>query len=361
MDRSGLIEQSPHSDSDPTDFYASPPSADQDDPTTISSEQAPAVKRKLDEIEDQPIDKRQKAQSLVDRPEGTPPQTSSLPAEIWQHIFSFVSPTTFLSLLQVCRNFRTYLTDSKLASGTNQDYRGRLNLVDPDLIWRAARTRWHPEMPTIPPGCNEVILFRILWFQNCQYCGRKPTHGKKQIPWEMGPGEDNVCRIWPFLIRSCGQCLIQRIQTVNSLMFSSDFSALLPAAAFAFLTQHSHVVPSFVLRSDQDIPANVQVRKFYFIPQLTSLKNTLQNAREKELDAATLFQKLTHERENVDGLIGQWEAWEANTLAVSRSSDNSVTRLTCEGGRGELISGPFPSSSMSNSQHRILNLDPENF
>lgn len=305
-------ERSPQSESDSTDFYASPPSANQVDTTARPAERTPWMKRKLDEIEEEPADKRQKARSHVP----LPPKTSGLPCEIWQHIFSFVLPVTFPSIMQTCHNFNKYLTDTNLVVDSRQDRHGRLQTLHPDRVWQASRTRWQPSLPTGAPGCSEPELFKLLWSRDCQFCGLKSKDCKNDTPWKKGPGEDGVRRIWPFAVRSCSQCLDQRVQTFNSLMFS-DLSVLLPAASFVFLTQDQHILSSSSFRVLENLPANVQIKKIYFLPQLENISSIFQSVHTKHAsDAEALLQKMTEEREEAEKHIVQWEEAEATVDAL---------------------------------------------
>ena len=313
-------ESSVHDDSDSTDFYAnSPPRQRHTDATEFDQENAP-LKRKLDEAHSQISDKRQKTQSPIYQPHSRAHCTAKLPCELWQHVFRFLPPANLAILVRVCRHFQQGLNSPHL-SDLNVQYQGALRIEPSEHIWNASRTRWLPNAPSSTPACSEAELIRLLFSKKCQFCKRAPTPQDDSSPWTMGPGARGVRLIWPFLIRSCGQCLDQRVQTVSSLQFS-DYAAVLPAASFCFLTQHKNIVSSSAFRCAGEIPSDVNISKVYFLPQLEQINILLQQTKERNSsDAAILLQRLTAHQEMFQGLIQQWEEWHYKNEGIYQGLD----------------------------------------
>lgn len=150
---------------------------------------------------------------------------SGMPAEIWQHIFHFVPPVSLGRLLRVNRAFNRYLAPRKADEKLVMDpVNGAVHPVHPEVIWAASRKRFCPGLPKPIRDVPELVMWRMLRGNNCQFCKETKVLSVKdgQInQWEAGPGNDGVRVIWPFGIRCCGKCLQEQSEkVVGSLAFS---------------------------------------------------------------------------------------------------------------------------------------------
>ena len=196
-----------------TDFYESDgkPDTPLRDGSDAHNEGSPA-KRKA---ESQPViqEKRRK----IDSP--APPATNhinpcaGLSPALWQHIFLFCSVQELGRLLQVNRSFRSYLSDVRHVSHM-KPASGFVRLLKSESIWASARNRHPIKAPKPLPGFSEVQMWQLVWNKHCQFCGKENTYTPGEKIWQKGPGQTGVRIIWPFSIRSCGPCLLQRCQTV---------------------------------------------------------------------------------------------------------------------------------------------------
>lgn len=153
--------------------------------------------------------------------EGALPDRSHIPAEIWNHIFTFCPPRTLGKLLFVNRLFNVYLDPSSVMQCKRPEplFVGSLSVLEPNSIWQASRRRFWPGMPVPLKDKLELYMWQLCCSTSCQHCGFKPsvpqqTHASD--PWQSGPGKDGVAIIWPFATRSCGACLVRKSTKVCS-------------------------------------------------------------------------------------------------------------------------------------------------
>jgi hypothetical protein len=145
-----------------------------------------------------------KSQKLVDR-------SRQLPGEIWQHIFTLVSPRDLGRLLTVNKLFHVFLSPSVTGPAQRQSsVPSSLPTLKPDAIWQASRRLHWPRMPAPLKGKPEVQMWRLVCSTSCQFCGRKgqtnPQSSNTEA-WRTGPGPSDVCPIFPFCVFTCGGCL----------------------------------------------------------------------------------------------------------------------------------------------------------
>jgi hypothetical protein len=143
-----------------------------------------------------------------------PVDRSRLPAEIWHHIFTFTPPRALGRLLQVNKVFRAYLDPS---SSDNPQVLPSLSrsvalFREPEAIWQASRRLFRPGMPSPLQGLSDLDMWKLAGNPSCQFCDRKDQSPSsiQEDQWHSGPGQTGVSPIWPFAIRSCGPCLLQR-------------------------------------------------------------------------------------------------------------------------------------------------------
>lgn len=262
---------------------------------------------------------------------------AGLPPAIWQHVFLSCSVFDLGRLLQVNRSFRSYLTDVQDVS-VSDPYLGSLRLIKSESVWAAARNALPIKSPKPLPGLSELQMWQLVWSKRCQHCQKfnLATTGEKL--WQKGPGNDGVRTIWPFRIRVCGECLIEKCQTVStpsasmiqaltlqdtSLLFSSA-SALRPALPFAFITTDRNYVPAYMLQT-VTAPASVEIGKYYYKPDVEKISKELSEALALGPAAAEEWSKGLEARgQEHMKLAENWERWEAK---YQHWSTHNATKL----------------------------------
>lgn len=216
-----------------SDFYGSDPKSNTPSGSAL---QAPLpTKRKAEEAEVIP-EKRQKLDTPSSLSTTDLLPCAGLPPAIWQHIFLFCPLETLGRLLQVNRSFHSYLTEVRDVPILSSDS-GSLRLLKSESIWASARNM-HPTKPPKPlPGFTEAQMWRLAWSKTCQFCQKLDAFTPGEKIWQRGPGTTGVRAVWPFGIRACGSCLLERCQTV-----SHDFTA------YADFTDSVGCEPSFLQR-----------------------------------------------------------------------------------------------------------------
>ena len=148
-----------------------------------------------------------------------PSDRSQLPRLLWQLVFSFLPPQDLARLLQVNKTFLGLLTGPRVDTETlpENDSKGFLVYLEPDMIWRTSRRVFHPNMPKPLESLSELENWKLVYGRKCQFCSRLAaddlTDGTLD-PLKAGPGLTGVRIVWPFAIRSCGQCLVPRTERV---------------------------------------------------------------------------------------------------------------------------------------------------
>lgn len=139
---------------------------------------------------------------------------AGLPPHVWQHVFSFCSLADLGRLIQVNRPFHSYLTDVHDVSLSTPEH-ACLPLLKSEAVWASARKACNPSAPKPLPGCTELHMCRLVWSKRCQFCRKLDASPAADKIWRQGPGEAGARTIWPFAIKACGPCLMQRCQTVS--------------------------------------------------------------------------------------------------------------------------------------------------
>lgn len=364
-----------------TDFYESDgkPDTPLRDGPDAHNEGSPA-KRKA---EHQPViqEKRRK----IDSP--APPATThvnpcaGLSPAIWQHIFLFCSVQELGRLFQVNRSFRSYLSDVRHVSPT-KPASGFVRLLKSESIWASARNR-HPTKPPKPlPGFSEVQMWQLVWNKTCQFCGRNNTYIPGEKIWQKGPGATGVRVVWPFSIRSCGPCLLQKCQTDASLLFSTA-SALRPALPYAFITNEQHYIPAYTLQA-ATTPANVEIVKYYYKDHVGEITKELNDALARGSAAAEEWSKGLESRGEGSLKVAEtWERWEvkyhwwrdhqeskqAPLPSHTALPQQQVTRSPPRSAQSPIIHAPVPATTLPqyftpaphSMQHRPPTIPPSAF
>jgi len=197
-----------------TDFYDS--DRKPETPASDSHHDPVLAKRKAEDVAPA-LDKKRKLDDGAYSPSTVRLDScAGLPAEIWQHIFLSCSIRTLGRLLKVNRSFHSYLTRVQTVPHSKPAV-GFVRLIKSESIWASARNA-HPTKPPGPlPGFSEVDMWRLILGKTCQFCGKLPSSSPGEKSWEKGPGENGVRIIWPFGVRACGPCLLQRCEKVNCI------------------------------------------------------------------------------------------------------------------------------------------------
>lgn len=157
---------------------------------------------------------------------------ASLPPELWQHIFLRLSPAMLSRCLRVCRAFNTYLTKIKAqptlstAKKPKDPEKDKVKTVDSDSIWAEARKIYFPNMPRPLMRCNELAMLQLIGGKTCQFCGKAPASLPATGPFSAGPGPYGLRVVWPFGIRTCGQCFDQHTIKVGGRCSASHLYPL---------------------------------------------------------------------------------------------------------------------------------------
>jgi hypothetical protein len=196
-----------------TDFYGTEAKPETTADTAHMPRDMAATKRKAEESSSA-HDKKRRLGSPFSPVSSTLRQCAGLPPAVWQHIFLFCSLADLGRLMQVNRSFLSCLTDvhnvpvSKPGSGC-------LRLLKSESIWASARNALSPRPPKPFPGFTELQMWQLAWSPRCQFCGKSNSLTPGEKIWQKGPGSNGVRTVWPFGIRVCGPCLLQRCQTVS--------------------------------------------------------------------------------------------------------------------------------------------------
>lgn len=137
-----------------------------------------------------------------------------LPPSVWQHIFLSCSLADLGRLIQVNRSFLSYLTDVRNVSTSRPDP-GCVRLLKSESLWASARNALPTKPPRPLPGFTELQMWQLAWSKRCQFCEKLNSFVPGERIWQKGPGTNGVRTIWPFAIRACGPCLLDRCQTVS--------------------------------------------------------------------------------------------------------------------------------------------------
>jgi len=152
---------------------------------------------------------------------GMVPDKSLLAPEVWHRIFTFCPPKTLGNLLSVNKLFHQYLSPSSSdQSGLPPSApQGVLSVLKPHDIWQSSRRLYWPRMPTPLRSMSELGMWRLLCSTRCQECNKSPSReaGALVDYVHNGPGTEGVTLIWPFGIRVCGPCLLQKAVKVRNL------------------------------------------------------------------------------------------------------------------------------------------------
>ena len=143
--------------------------------------------------------------------------TVGLPPELWQQVFTYLSPAILSRCLRVCKMFNICLTQTKAAPPASKNAATHARAMDSEAIWTQLRKTSYPSLPRPLVGFSELQMFQLIGGNNCQSCGK--LHVKQPVTnvFSAGPGETGVRVIFPFHMRLCGSCFTNDSFTVRHL------------------------------------------------------------------------------------------------------------------------------------------------
>lgn len=189
------------SDGTDSDIYASTPQSAQevpDSPRTLTP-----GKRKRDQDSPSDVEKRQKMITFRSQLEAAFAQNKNL--DIWQKVFTFLSPRTLARILRVSKKFQICLQNTE-AEIEHARRGGAFVLSSSDSVWKASRELHFPGMPAPPVGLSEQDLWKLLTGRHCLVCEHTGT---------MSKAEAETTVVWAFATRLCQDCIGQQTQDVS--------------------------------------------------------------------------------------------------------------------------------------------------
>ncbi|KAK8095413.1 hypothetical protein PG999_013435 [Apiospora kogelbergensis] len=243
---------------------------------------------------------------------------SLLPAEIWQHIFTFVSPRELGKLLLTNRAFHSYLNPSfpvneHAAHRPSVTSEGPLSMLKPDVIWQTARRRFWPRMPAPLRNHTELQMWRLACCKKCEFCDKRglPSPVAPNHKTRSGPGAHGVSIIWPFAVSSCGHCLLETSLKEIDLLLSSTPSLIIPALPSVLLTEDTNVLSPGALQSGHGYN-DVKFTKLFYKKHVEDLKEEFTTVKAMGLATAEEWIKgLENRGKELRGDAGRWEKWES--------------------------------------------------
>ncbi|KAI0196240.1 hypothetical protein EV127DRAFT_331171, partial [Xylaria flabelliformis] len=226
-------------------------------------------------------------------------QTSTswqLPAEVWQHTFTFLPPKMLGRLLSVNKHFNSllnplssYSCDAGLSLVTSS-----LSILRPEVIWQLSRRRFWPTMPTPLQGHTELQMWQLACQSGCQF--RSTTNlSSVNDPSNVECKHTSPRPIWSFSLRSCGPCLVDRTtkvwfflrlnwtahltvyKEVDLLLSSSMPACLIPALPFIFISQDMRVIQPAMLQTGH--AAKLPVTKVFLSSHVEAIQEEFTSVR----------------------------------------------------------------------------------
>lgn len=137
---------------------------------------------------------------------------------VLQHIFSYVDPVALARLSRTTRRIAILLGSTGHLPNVGQKQHDDLYaLRSPDSVWATSRRRYLPAMPKPLKDLPERVQFALTFGKKCQFCTKTlpPSASEHTNQWKSGPGDSSTRAIWPFRMRGCGACILQRTRKVK--------------------------------------------------------------------------------------------------------------------------------------------------
>lgn len=305
------------------------------------------------------------------------PKDARFPVEIWQQVFLYLPPAMLCRCLRVSREFNDALTKTK-ASPAAKKGQLRTRALDSEAIWTHARKVFLPNLPRPLVRYTELAMLQLIGGRKCQFCTAEPVPPPATTPFNCGPGPDGVRVIWPFGIRTCGNCIPDRslkvsfgklelfplplitLQDVQILV--SDAKSLRAGLPYSFFTPDLHFIPEIQRQAPGGIPSHLRVAKIYYEGDIENILAEFESAKSFGEGAAEEWRKGLHLKgKDAMADAARWEKWEAqmrfgiDLSQVLREYDlSSFPNYNEEVHRRSVSSaGPQPGANM-NGKHNVL-------
>ncbi|EMC93455.1 hypothetical protein BAUCODRAFT_37134 [Baudoinia panamericana UAMH 10762] len=253
--------------------------------------------------------KKVKVFESLDIPAVPSPPARRWPPEMWQQVFLRLSPAELGRCLRVSKEFNRILTQIKPQPAARKGMK-KLLANDSETIWTEARKNAYPNMPRPLFGQPELWMFQLLGNRVCMFCRKEPVPAPSSTPFNTGPGMDGVRIIWPFGIRTCGQCWeLDTLKDVQILV--SPAAKLRFGLAYAFQTPDLHFVPDLQRQQPGAIPSHLRVQKVYYKPDIEAIQAEYDEVKGYGEGTADEWQKglVTRGKEKMAD-AARWERWE---------------------------------------------------
>jgi hypothetical protein len=145
------------------------------------------------------------------------PTLVGLPPEIWQQVFTHLTPAILSRCLRVCKLFNICLTQMKAAPPASKKGVTHARAMDSEAIWAQLRKTTYTSLPRPLVGFSELQMFQLIGGNTCQSCGKPHVKHPVNNAFSAGPGETGVRVIFPFHLRLCGSCFTNDSLTVRHL------------------------------------------------------------------------------------------------------------------------------------------------
>jgi hypothetical protein len=146
--------------------------------------------------------------------------TAGWPPELWQQVFTYLSPAMLSRCLRVCKSFKYCLTQLKATTIPRKRNTPLARVLESEGLWTQARKHAYPTMPRPLNGFSELRMLQLIGGAPCQSCGKPPVRSPITNVFNAGPGESGVRVIWPFHVRLCGDCFVNESLTVRGYLVS---------------------------------------------------------------------------------------------------------------------------------------------
>jgi hypothetical protein len=188
------------------------------------------AKRKLSDVDTKDASALPIAQDAVKKPRMSIPlarpgpnllMTAGWPPELWQQVFTYLSPAMLSRCLRVCRSFKFCLTQLKATNVPRKRNAPIARVLDSEALWTQSRKHTYSTMPRPLQGFSELEMLQLFGGASCQSCGKPHARSPVTNVFNAGPGENGVRVIWPFRARLCGKCFTNQSLTVREHTISA--------------------------------------------------------------------------------------------------------------------------------------------
>ncbi|KAF1808968.1 hypothetical protein P152DRAFT_178605 [Eremomyces bilateralis CBS 781.70] len=244
-----------------------------------------------------------------------------LPGEIWQRVFLQLLPFDLGRLLRVNGAFNYWLTNVEAESKHTDS--PQLPRLASSTIWAQSRAKQSSRMPKPIQPASEQRMWQLICGTACQFCGRRDSRARSSGS-HAGDGKatSGTHIVWPFLLRSCLDCLEARCETEDDLFFSEQ-SHLRAALPYLPVDDDRNILLFRNIHAQLNASRPGTVTKWFYKRDVKNLEGELAEKLNSVGKAATRdwFEGLKQTaRERIREYIA-WETWfhfEGNNLAKQK-------------------------------------------